>query len=299
MLTTNSRNAGSSSTTRIVSSPRAKAPALDAGSWQCAGGAAAAWAGLEAPGKKRVKVEPAPSWLSTITQPWCCLTIPYTVASPSPVPLPGSLVVKNGSNKWLTVAGLMPQPVSATLRRTKWPGRASGLRIGANGSRVCCDVARVSFPPSGMASRALRTRFLQEAPDDFPMMKRVVEGDEDGFPILLVASQVPLVDRVIAELGKLIPGRDINDVEVEIVNELKRKVKGYDRVESIREWLENVYFDFHASLYKSRPIFWDISSKQGKGPAAFSVLSTITDSTKSEWRSCEESTFETRSALPS
>ena len=104
-------------------------------------------------------------------------------------------------------------------------------------------------------------------------VKRVVEGDEDAIlPFLPVASQVPLVDRVIAELGKLIPGRDINDVEVEIVNELKRKVKGYDRVESIREWLENVYFDFHASLYKSRPIFWHISSKQGKGPAAFSVL---------------------------
>ena len=56
------------------------------------------------------------------------------------------------------------------------------------------------------------------------------------------------------------------------LNELKRKVKGYDRVESIREWLEDVYFDYHASMYKNRPIFWHISSKQGKGPAAFSAL---------------------------
>ena len=67
-----------------------------------------------------------------------------------------------------------------------------------------------------------------------------------------------------AELGRLFPGRDVNEIEVEIVNELKRKVKGYDRTESIREWLEDLYFTYHASMYKNRPSFWHISSKQGK-----------------------------------
>jgi hypothetical protein len=89
---------------------------------------------------------------------------------------------------------------------------------------------------------------------------------------MAVVGKVPLIERIHEELGVLFPGLDVNEVEVEIVNELKRKVKGYDRVESIREWLENVYFAYHASLYKSRPIFWHISSKQGKGPAAFSAL---------------------------
>jgi hypothetical protein len=104
-------------------------------------------------------------------------------------------------------------------------------------------------------------------------VKRVVEADEDGLvPFLHVSGEAPLLDRVNAELGKLFPTRDVNEVEVEIVNELKRKVKGYDRTESIREWLENVYFAYHASTYKNRPIFWHISSKQGKGPAAFSAL---------------------------
>jgi hypothetical protein len=74
------------------------------------------------------------------------------------------------------------------------------------------------------------------------------------------------------ELAKLVPGRDSSEVEIEIVNELKRKVKGYERVESLREWLENAYFDYHASMYKNRPIFWHISSRQGKGPAAFSAI---------------------------
>jgi hypothetical protein len=105
------------------------------------------------------------------------------------------------------------------------------------------------------------------------VVKRVVEADEDGIvPLLSVGGEVSLLDRVNGELGKLFIGRDANEVEIEIVNELRRKVKGNDRVESIREWLENIYFDYHTSLYKNRPIFWHISSKQGKGPAAFSAL---------------------------
>jgi hypothetical protein len=89
---------------------------------------------------------------------------------------------------------------------------------------------------------------------------------------LHVSGKTPLLDRVLSELGRLFPGHDVNEIEVEIVNELKRKVKGYDRAASIREWLEDVYFAYHASMYKNRPIFWHISSKQDKGPAAFSAL---------------------------
>ena len=40
---------------------------------------------------------PRPTSLSTWMLPPLCFTIPYTVASPSPVPLPIGLVVKNGS----------------------------------------------------------------------------------------------------------------------------------------------------------------------------------------------------------
>ena len=87
-------------------------------------------------------------------------------------------------------------------------------------------------------------------------VKRVVETDEDGLvPLLPVSGEMRLLDRVHAELAKLFPTRDVNEIEVEIVNELKRKVKGYDRVESIQEWLENQYFAYHASMYKNRPIF--------------------------------------------
>lgn len=94
-------------------------------------------------------------------------------------------------------------------------------------------------------------------------VKRVVEADEDGIvPFLPVSGEIPLLDRVHAELATCFPERDVNEVEVEILNELKRKVNGYSRVTSIREWLENVYFTYHISLYKKRPIFWHIASKQ-------------------------------------
>jgi len=45
-----------------------------------------------------LNVVPCPGSLSTeIVPPPLCFTIPKTVARPSPVPLPGSFVVKNGS----------------------------------------------------------------------------------------------------------------------------------------------------------------------------------------------------------
>ncbi len=104
-------------------------------------------------------------------------------------------------------------------------------------------------------------------------VKRVVEADEDGIvPFASVSGETSLLDRVHQELAQLFPEQDINQVEVEITNELNRKVKGYKRASSIEEWLDNVYFDYHCSLYKSRPIIWHIASTQGSSPFAFGAL---------------------------
>jgi hypothetical protein len=80
------------------------------------------------------------------------------------------------------------------------------------------------------------------------------------------------MDQVYKELERLFPGQSISHVEVGILNELKRKVKGYRSTSSILEWLEDVFFEYHVSLYKNRPIFWHISSAQGKNKAAFGAL---------------------------
>ena len=61
-----------------------------------------------------MNVVPCPGSLYTKMWPSLCLTIPWTVASPSPVPLPASLVVKKGSKMWPRTSLSMPCPVSLT-----------------------------------------------------------------------------------------------------------------------------------------------------------------------------------------
>ena len=104
-------------------------------------------------------------------------------------------------------------------------------------------------------------------------VKRVVEADAGGVvPFAPLAGETSLLDRVHQELAVLFLEQDVNQVEVEISNELKRRVKGYKHAASIREWLENVYFDYHAALYKKRPVIWHMASSQGRAPFAFGAL---------------------------
>jgi hypothetical protein len=105
------------------------------------------------------------------------------------------------------------------------------------------------------------------------VVKRVIEADEDGIvPFAPVADEPSLADRVHRDLQALFPKLDIGQVEVEIANELKKSVKGYRRTSGIAEWIENAFFEFHCSLYKSRPVFWHIASSQGASPFAFGAL---------------------------
>jgi hypothetical protein len=104
-------------------------------------------------------------------------------------------------------------------------------------------------------------------------VRRVIEGDNDGIvPFNRSTGETPLSDRVRYELAAHFPGRDESQLEVEIVNELKRSVKGYRKCASLDDWLANVFFEYHASLYKSRPIFWHIASAQGTTPFAFGAI---------------------------
>lgn len=104
-------------------------------------------------------------------------------------------------------------------------------------------------------------------------VKLVVDGDDDGIvPFNRSTGETPLAERVRAELSALFPGRDESQLEVEIVNELRRSVKGYRKCASLDDWLANAYFEYHAGLYKSRPIYWHVASAQGTSPFAFGAL---------------------------
>ncbi len=105
------------------------------------------------------------------------------------------------------------------------------------------------------------------------IVKSILELDGDGIvPTIAMSGEPSLMDQLYKELERLLPGQSISHVEVDILNELKRKVKGYRSTSSILEWLEDVFFEYHVSLYKNRPIFWHISSAQGRNKAAFGAL---------------------------
>ena len=111
---------------------------------------------------RRVNVVPRPGSLSTEMWPPLCFTMPYTVESPSPVPLPCSLVVKNGSKRCARVSASMPTPGVAHLEQHVGPGPRVAPARGRRLVQVHVGGARsVSRPPSGMASRAF-THEVQE-----------------------------------------------------------------------------------------------------------------------------------------
>ena len=80
-------------------------------------------------------MEPRPGALDTSTVPWCCRTMPWTTARPSPVPRPGALVVKKGSKMRSSVPAGMPAPVSSH-RQLHHPfsghGRVPGGELGVH-----------------------------------------------------------------------------------------------------------------------------------------------------------------------
>ena len=80
-------------------------------------------------GRKTLKVEPTPSALSSMIAPWWLRTILYTMDKPSPVPMPRSFVVKNGSKILSRIFSGIPTPVSDTFSSThRLPGAANKMR---------------------------------------------------------------------------------------------------------------------------------------------------------------------------
>jgi len=105
------------------------------------------------------------------------------------------------------------------------------------------------------------------------LVRAVVNADQDGIvPFLATAGEASVVERVHDELARAFPRLNVGQVEVDIANELKKAVAGYRRVSGIAEWLENVFFDYHCSLYKNRPILWHVASTQGLGASAFGAF---------------------------
>ena len=93
--------------------------------------------------KKRL---PRPTVLSASMKPPWLIKIFCTTDSPSPVPSPAALVVKNGSKIRESISGGIPQPVSDTSSRTNSPS-ATGWYCSGSWSWKTRRVATVSVPP--------------------------------------------------------------------------------------------------------------------------------------------------------
>ena len=104
-------------------------------------------------------------------------------------------------------------------------------------------------------------------------VKCVVEQDNDGLVALdPVAQERPLLERIRAKVASFFRQQDPHTLEIKVVNELKRRVKGYSRAESLHEWLADVFFEFHCGLYQQRPVLWHMASSQESAEPAFSVI---------------------------
>ena len=92
-----------------------------------------------------------------------CFTMPYTVASPSPVPLPSLLGGEERlEQRWLHRSRSMPAPVSRDREHHIRPGLDAGMRARRSRRRARRSPSRcVSRPPCGIASRALTARFIR------------------------------------------------------------------------------------------------------------------------------------------
>src|SRR5207237_6267664 len=87
----------------------------------------------EATGSWMRKVAPSPGGLTTEIVPPCSLMIPYVMDRPRPVPLPTSLVVKNGSKIRGSSPGGIPAPVSVNATSTIADPTEPEMRIALRG----------------------------------------------------------------------------------------------------------------------------------------------------------------------
>jgi hypothetical protein len=104
-------------------------------------------------------------------------------------------------------------------------------------------------------------------------VKQILEDDEDHLVCLQrVAHEAPLLERVREKLAACFPEQDPSALETEVVNELKKKTRGYHRAESLSEWLHDVFFETHNALYQQRPILWHLASSQTRTEPGFACL---------------------------
>src|SRR5438034_843295 len=81
-------------------------------------------------------VHPAPGRVSRVMRPPCSFMMPWQMESPSPVPSPSRLVVKNGSKTRAASSSVIPGPESVTLTAMLSPTRRAVIQIRPDGASL-------------------------------------------------------------------------------------------------------------------------------------------------------------------
>jgi hypothetical protein len=126
-------------------------------------------------------------------------------------------------------------------------------------------------PSEQAAQNEEQARVTEEASDHIKRLisfyvKKVMESDEDGIVPLDQSFQDNLVKKV-RELIAL----DFGNERADVIEKEMEEILG----SSLQDWLANEFFDFHLTLYRRRPIFWQLTSSNfgtGRGDAAFSCF---------------------------
>jgi hypothetical protein len=105
-------------------------------------------------------------------------------------------------------------------------------------------------------------------------VKNIMEGNDAGIvPLVACNNEPPLEKRVLAELGTLVGADRMHLLEGELASELRKRVPGFRRADSIGDFLASGWFEHHVRLYKNRPVFWHLASvREGGGTPAFAAL---------------------------
>src|SRR5262249_39301960 len=123
-------------------------------------------------GRNTLKLVPTPICDSTSTRPRCSSTMPYATDSPSPVPRPWGLVVKNGSKIFGRSSCRIPVPVSMNS------AMISSLRNGFKRVRTVSTprqfIASIAFSMSAMKHCTSRSASAGNAGSPFPSWRSTV-----------------------------------------------------------------------------------------------------------------------------
>ena len=152
-----------------------------------------------------------PGSLSTsIRPPWRAIT-PCEMWSPSPVPRPGSFVVKNGSKSRSRMSGGMPEPESPIVTRTPIPsGVGSGSAATISEPRAVHRVHRVvdEVRPDLVQLGAECLDRRQVVGDLGPHVDVPQAVAQDHERLLEADADVDLSDRRLVEVGVALHGAD-------------------------------------------------------------------------------------------